>query len=390
MAQAEHVEAVKSPVHEHEHFPGVHTRLILTFVGLALIANGFLADRLLFPEQKEIGGISALLAALVLGLPILIGGFKEMARGRMHMSVLVAVAVLAAFVLGDYKVAGIVAFFMLLASLIEERTAEGARESVEQLMRFQPTRAELASGKVVDVSELRPGDHILLRPGDRIPADGRLVRGETTIDEATITGESLPADKQVGDEVFAGTHNLTGAVEVEVTRAGEDTTLGKVKRLILQAESTKTPLMQLIDRYAEWYTPVVLMVAAIVYIFTRDTTRVITVLVIACPCAFVLATPTAMVAGLTAAARLGILVKNVNVAFAVFNRKAQNVAPLGSIFTDEMKVISRNIYAFNIGRASKANDRPGNILHLELGLGFGNCIEWQIRLPLTRDASRLD
>ncbi|MFW6457657.1 MAG: HAD-IC family P-type ATPase, partial [Planctomycetota bacterium] len=300
MAHSEHEhDEAHSVMDDHEHVGSLQTRLLLTLVGGVLILNAFIAEKVLFPEQKEIAAISALLGALVLGAPIIIGGIKEMSRGRMHMTTLVAIAVFAAFVLADYTVAGIVAFFMLLASLIEEQTAEGARESVEKLMQFQPSRAELSNGDIIDVSDLKPGDRIRLRPGDRVPADGKIIRGETTVNEATVTGESMPADKMEEDEVFAGTHNLTGAVEVEVTRAGEDTTLGKVKNLILEAETTKTRLMQLIDRYAEWYTPVVLMLAAVVGVFTRDPQRVITVLVIACPCAFVLATPTAMVAALT-------------------------------------------------------------------------------------------
>ena len=348
MAQAE---AQTHAFHEHEHFGGLQTRLILTLIGAMLIVNSFLADYVFFPGQREAGAISALLAAIVLGTPIMIGGFQEMRRGRMHMNTLVAIAVLAAFVLGGkeitdvgghkvagYTVAGIVAFFMLLASLIEQQTAVGARESVEKLMRFQPTKAELASGQVVEVSELGPGDRVRLRPGDRVPADGKILSGQTAVDEATITGESVPADKGPGDEVFAGTHNLTGAVEMEVTRAGEDTTLGKVKQLILQAESTKTRLMQLIDRYAEWYTPVVLMLAAIVGVFTQDAQRVITVLVIACPCAFVLATPTAMVAGLTAAARLGILIKNVTHLEAAGDMTAVVFDKTGTLTTGELAV----------------------------------------------------
>ena len=349
-------ESHKGMAHEHEHFGAVQTRLVLTLIGGVLILNAFLADKIFFRDQPAIGSISAGIAALLLGVPILLSGFKEMARGRMHMSTLVAIAVLAALVLGGqggvsevgqekmagYKVAGIVAFFMLLASLIEEQTAKGARQSIEKLMRYQPESAELVSGEVVKVADLKAGDRIRLRPGDRVPADGRIVIGESTVDEATITGESLPADKRVGDEIFAGTHNLTGSVEVVVTRAGEDTTLGKVKHLILEAESTKSRLMQLIDRYAEWYTPVVLMVAAIVWVFTKDSTRVITVLVIACPCAFVLAQPTAMVAGLTAAARLGILVKDVGHLEAASEVTAMVFDKTGTLTTGELAVTSLN------------------------------------------------
>ncbi|MFO7958985.1 MAG: cation-translocating P-type ATPase [Candidatus Brocadiia bacterium] len=296
---------------DHEHVGSVQSRLVVTFIGFVIVLNAYLAHYVLFPDKEAIGAISAFIGAVILATPIIMGALQEVRRGRMHMTVLVAVAVIAAFALGDYKVAGLVAFFMLLATLIEEQTAAGARESVEKLMTLTPPTAELVSGEEVPVSELKPGDRVRVRPGDRIPADGLIRTGETTIDEATITGESVPADKVEGEEVFAGTNNLTGSVEVEVTRVGEDTTLGKVKRLILAAEGTKTQFMQLIDRYAAWYTPVVLMIAVIVGVFTGDPERSIAVLVIACPCAFVLATPTAMVAGLSAAARLGILIKNV-------------------------------------------------------------------------------
>ncbi len=345
-------------VHHHEHGPmcdhesvgSLQTRLVITLIGGLFILNSYIAEHVFFTGLEEVSAVSALIGALIVGLPIILGGFKEMSRGRMHMSTLVAIAGLAAFVLGgvgedgvgNYRVAGIVAFFMLIATLIEEQTAAGARESVEKLMRFQPAQAELTSGEVVEVARLQKGDRIRLRPGDRVPADGKIVSGQTAINEATITGESLPADKRVGDEVFAGTHNLTGALEVEVVSTGEDTTLGKVKRLILEAEGTRTRLMQLIDRYAQWYTPVILMLAAIVGVFTMDAERVITVLVIACPCAFVLATPTAMVAGLTAAARLGILIKNVTHLELAGDLTAMVFDKTGTLTTGELTVTSLN------------------------------------------------
>ena len=323
--------------HEHEHVGSIQTRLVITFIGLGLVVNAYLAD-LLFPNDPIIGGISGLAAALILAAPILLGGLREMRRGRMHMSVLVAIAVLASFALGNYTEAGIIAFFMMLASLIEQQTAAGARESVEKLMTLTPPTAELINGQTVRVSELKKGDRIRVRPGDRIAADGRIASGQTTINEATITGESFPVDKSEGEEVFAGTSNVTGSIEVEVTRVGEDTTLGKVKRLILDAESTKTPMMQLIDRYAHWYTPVVLMVAFIIYVFTQDMRRVITVLVVCCPCAFVLATPTAMVAGLSAAARLGVLIKKVGHLEAAGDITAVVFDKTGTLTTGELTV----------------------------------------------------
>jgi Cd2+/Zn2+-exporting ATPase len=158
---------------------------------------------------------------------------------------------------------------------------------------------------------LKVGDVIRIRPGDNVAADGAIVSGEGTFNQATITGESLPVDKKPGDQVFAGTQNLTGLLEVRVTKAGTDTALGRVRELILAAEKTKTPLLRIVDQYMVFYTPLVLVLGALVWAFTHDLNRVISVLVVACPCAFILASPTAMVAALSAAARLGILIKNV-------------------------------------------------------------------------------
>ena len=334
----------------HEHVGSVQNRLIVAFVGGVLVLNGYLADWIF--HNPVIGAVSALVGAVILAVPIMRGAWLEIRKGRLHMTVLVAIAVLAAFALagyeeagqhgvsGGYKVAGIVAFFMLLATLVEQQTAAGARESVEKLMTLTPLTAVLASGQTVPVSQIKPGDMLRIRPGDRIAADGLIVSGETTINEATITGESVPADKAEGAEVFAGTHNLTGSVEVEVTRVGEQTTLGQVKKLILEAEKTQTPFMQLIDQYSAWYTPLILMVALIIYVFTADPTRSVTVLVIACPCAFVLATPTAMVAGLSAAARLGILIKNVAHLEAAGNISAMVFDKTGTLTTGILTVTS--------------------------------------------------
>jgi Cd2+/Zn2+-exporting ATPase len=163
----------------------------------------------------------------------------------------------------------------------------------------------------VAASQLAVGDVIRIRPGDNVAADGVITNGQGSFNQATITGESLPADKKAGDEVFAGTQNLTGVLEVKVSRAGTDTTLGRVRELIIAAEKTKLPIQKIVDQYMGFYTPLVLVIGALVWAFTHDLNRVIAVFVVSCPCAFILATPTAMVAALSAAARLGILIKNV-------------------------------------------------------------------------------
>ncbi len=286
----------------------------LLLIGAALVLNGYLA-LWLYPSNPLAGDVCAAVGAAILVAPILVNAVRDLRHGHVHMDELVALAVLAAMAQGDFRTAGVIAFFMLVSMVIETRTAAGAHAAIESLVRLAPAVGRRLRGdgteEDVPAAELRPGDIIRLRPGDNVPADGRLRAGRTTLHEATVTGESLPAEKGPGDEVFAGTQNLTGAVEVEVLRAGEDTTLGRVRELILAAERTRLPFTRLMDRYAGHYTPVILAVAAFVWYFTDDWSRVVALLVMACPCALILATPTAMVAALSAAARLGILVKHV-------------------------------------------------------------------------------
>ncbi len=284
----------------------------------------------------------ALLGALLLGIPIIYHATKELLRGKTNMDELVALAVIAAIAAIDYKAAGAVAFFLLLANLVETRTALGARASIEGLVRLSPKKAHRLTDDgtehLVDPLELKPGDVVRVRPGDNIPADGTIVSGDSSINQANVTGESLPVDKTVGDEVFSGTNNLAGAIDIKVTRAGEDTTLGNVKKLILQAEKSRIPIMRLIDRYAGWYTPTILMLAGTVLFFTRDMSRAVAMLVVACPCALVLAVPTAMVAALSCAARLGILVKDVSTLETAKNLSAFVFDKTGTLTTGELTV----------------------------------------------------
>ena len=307
---------------EHTHGKQIRVSLALlgTLAGFVLLVSSFIAGSDYFSRFLYGGGVFqaeflAMAGALLLGAPIVIHAVKSLIKRQMHMDELVALAVIAAFVTGNYITAGLVAFFMLLSELIETRTALGARASIESLIKLTPKKANLiekdGSESEVNVSSLKPGDMVRTRPGDNIPADGEVIKGLSSVNEATITGESLPVDKVPGMLVFAGTTNLTGALDITVTKAGKDTTLGKVQSLIMQAEQTKIPIMRIIDRYINWYMPTILMIAAIVLFFTRNIDHPITILIISCPCALILATPTAMVAALSASARLGVLIKNV-------------------------------------------------------------------------------
>lgn len=286
------------------------------FVGLAFLLNAALAQKV-YPDNPVISPISALIGAMLLMAPALAMAWRDLRNGELHMSALVALAVLAAFVHGEYVMAGWVAMFMLLALAIESRAAAGAHAAIEALVRLAPETALRinadGTGTMARAADLALGDHIRVRPGDILPADGVIREGQTTLNEATITGESFPVDKGPGAQVFAGTDNLTGSVLLEVNRAGADTTLGQVRELILQAERSRLPLARIMDRYISYYVPAVAMVAVLVWVATGDLNRVISLLVIACPCGLVLAAPSAMVAGLAAAARRGILVRDVSV-----------------------------------------------------------------------------
>ncbi len=282
--------------------------------GSAFMLNAYLGD-VLFRDNPLVAEFSAALGALILAMPIFIAAVKDLAAGRMNMNELVALAVLAAMSQGDFRTAGLVAFFMLLALLIETKSAEGAHAAIEKLVKLAPASAqriqESGAEESIAASALIVGNVIRIRPGEVVPADGCVIRGETTLNESMITGESLPRDKGPGDEVFAGSQNLTGMIEVEVAKVGGETAIGRVRELILAAEQTKLPVTRIIDRCMHYYTPVILMLAALVWFVTDDWNRVIALLVLSCPCALILATPTAMVAALSAAARHGILIKNV-------------------------------------------------------------------------------
>jgi len=314
--------------HEHLHFKQdialeqthskqirVSIALLGTLAGGMLLLSHYAGKWLIYNPDSFQVEMLALAAAILLGTPIVWHAVKSLLRKETHMDELVALAIVAAVATKQYVAASVVAFFMLLSELVESRTALGARASIESLIKLTPQKANRVnsdgSETEVKVSEIRPGEIVRVRPGDNIPVDGEVLKGLSSINEATITGEALPVDKVPGMQVFAGTNNLTGALDITVTKAGSDTTLGKVQSLILQAEQTKIPIMRIIDSYVKWYTPTVLMIAGIALFFTRDINVAISILVISCPCALILATPTAMVAAISAAARLGILVKNV-------------------------------------------------------------------------------
>jgi Cd2+/Zn2+-exporting ATPase len=353
-----------------------------TLVGGTLLLCSVIAQLLWTKELYP--ALPAALAMLMLGAPLVYAAVQDLLKGEAGMNALVALAVIGAAATGKYQESAAIAFFMIVSGLIEKRTAIGAEASIESLIKLSPTKAarlrEGGGEEMVEAKVLRPGDLVRVRPGDNIPADGRVVTGTSTINQASITGESLPVDKIAGDEVFGGTINLTGVIDVEVTKAGADTLLGRVKDLILQAEKTKTPIMRLVDQYAAWYTPTVLMLVGVVLFFALrsdpDTAfdRAIAMLVIACPSALILATPTAMVAGLSAAARLGVLIKSVVTLEAARNLTAIVFDKTGTLTTGILQVTRL---------APQDSVEPGDLLRLAA------CAEQDSRHPVARAVTEM-
>lgn len=289
-------------------------------LGSAMLAGGLLAVGLLQrrfgpPEMSEIADLIVALAALVVAVPIFVAAL----RGVLAMDSnsfgdqLVALATLAAMAGGNFVTATLIPVIMSLGHFLEERSILGAQAAIDGLRQLHAREATLLTPqgeRSVDPQTLRSGDLLVVRPGELVAADGEIVQGNSAVDQSSLTGESVPADVSCGDTVFAGTLNLAGVLQVRVTRTGSQTTLGRVVNLLRGAEQSKTPVLKLIEQYAGYYLPIILTIAGVVLFVTRDMSRAIAVLVVGCPGALVLAGPTAMVAALAAASRLGILIKS--------------------------------------------------------------------------------
>ncbi|MBC7358332.1 MAG: cation-translocating P-type ATPase [Desulfacinum sp.] len=258
-------------------------------------------------------GTALALASLALnGLPIIWNAAKGLLERRTNVDELVSLAIIACLIQGEFLTAAFVSFVMVLGALIEELTTDSARNAIKSLMNLAPEMAVLVTEdgtRSVPLREVKVGDRLLIRPGDRIPVDGVIEAGQTSVDESAITGEPVPREKARGSEVFAGTLNQNGVVEIRVTKVGENTVLGKVIRLVASAEAHKPQAVRVIDRYARWFTPVILLCAGVTWGLTHDVSTAVTVLIVGCPCALILAAPTAIVAAVGRAARAGILVK---------------------------------------------------------------------------------
>lgn len=288
----------------------LNSRLYRTVIGLVLIILSIIFYR--FPETNLLANLLAVAAAVVCGTEMVIGAVKGVIRGKLNAAELVTLAIIGSFALGEYLVAAEVAFIMTAGGYLEERVIHKSRKAIHELSSLIPQSARLKISddeKMVPLTEIKPGDLVLVKPGEEVPVDGIINSGSSLVSEANITGESMPQGKRSGDSVFAGSISLDGALEILTQKAGNQSTLGRIVQLTHQALEEKTPAVRLADRYAGWFTPLVLSLTFLVYVLSGDPVRAITVLVVMCPCTLVLAVPTALSASLGKAVKNGILPK---------------------------------------------------------------------------------
>ena len=254
----------------------------------------------------------ALISVAVNGLPIIWGAVKGLIEREVNVDELVSLAITASLIQGEYLAAAVISFVMTLGGLIEQVTSESARKAIKSLIHITPQHATIIKNNdeiTVSVHEVSVGDVILIKPGERIPVDAVILTGISAVDESSMTGEPLPVEKKEGDALMAGTLNHNGVMKAKTIKVGENTALGKVIRLISEAELHRPEAVRLIDRYARWFTPVILTCAGVTWGITGEISRAVAVLIVGCPCALILAAPTATVAALGRASKAGILVK---------------------------------------------------------------------------------
>jgi Cd2+/Zn2+-exporting ATPase len=253
------------------------------------------------------------IASLVLGgYPIVKSAIKALLIPDLNVDTLVSIAAISATVVQAYQEAATVIFIMLLGEFLEHLTVGKTRKAIASLIQLSPKTAWVRREDKevqIPIEEVKTKEVVIVKPGERVPVDGKIISGCGSINQSTLTGESIPVEKGVGDRVYCGTINESGSCEIETTQVAEDTKLAQIKRLILEAQAEKSPTQRVMDRFARYFIPAILLIALVTFLITGDPVRAITILIVACPCALVLGTPTAVVAAIGNAARQGILIK---------------------------------------------------------------------------------
>ena len=294
---------------------------------MTIVAGIFLLLDLVPHLMEEFGGTPVQLSFLpfdpawvtifICGIPLLYLAIWRITYNRgvskISSALLICIAMFAALSIGELFAAGEVAFIMALGALLEDATTNRAKKGLKKLISLAPTQGRrIREGKeeMIPAEEIRKGDDLRILPGEIIPVDGKILTGETSVDQSIMTGESLPVDKTVGDGVFCGTINRFGAIDITATQVGEDSSLQKLIRMVEDAENKQAPMQRIADRVASWLVPVALLIAILAYVFTGNIVTGVTVLVVFCPCALVLATPTAIMAAIGQATKHGVIIKS--------------------------------------------------------------------------------
>ena len=299
----------------------------LASLSMTLVAAAFLLLDLVPHVMEEFGAEAAHMQILpfdpawvtvvICGIPLLYLSIWRIIYNRgiskISSALLISMAMLAAIAIGDLFAAGEVAFIMALGALLEEAITERAKKGLKNLLALSPTQGRrIRNGReeMIALEEIVRGDVLRILPGERIPVDGTILAGETSVDQSVMTGESLPVDKGAGEEVFCGTLNCFGSVDVEVKEVGESSSLQRLIRMVQAAEEKQAPMQRIADRWASWLVPLVLVLAVGAYAATANIIIAVTLLVVFCPCALVLATPTAIMAAIGQATKRGVIIKS--------------------------------------------------------------------------------
>lgn len=251
---------------------------------------------------------------IISGIPMLLLAMTRLIREKwISSALLIAIAMVASLLIGEIFAAGEVAWIMALGALLEDWTVERAKKGLRNLINLTPqTGRRIVDGveEMVSVDEIKIGDTLRILPGESVPVDGEIINGTSSLDQSIMTGESLPIDKEVGDEVFCGTMNLYGAIDIKATSLGENSSLQKLIDLVKAADEKQAPTQRIADKWATWLVPVALIIAIVAWLATGNIERGVTVLVVFCPCALILATPTAIMAAIGQATKYGVLIKS--------------------------------------------------------------------------------
>ena len=322
----------------------------ITLIGGILIAVAFLSKWTM--NNMSIFTWSLIVASIVGLAPIAIQAYQALKVKVVSIDVLVTIAVLGAFLIQNYEESAIVTFLFLFGAFLEQRTLNKTRSAIKELIDMAPESAlkKMDNGEFVEVEvdEVDVGDVLLVKTGAKVPVDGTVLTGEGSINEASITGESIPVGKEKGSNVFAGTILDNGTIQIVADRVGEDTTFGKIIELVEEAQDSKSEAERFIDRFSKYYTPAVLVLSFIIWLFSRDIELAITILVLGCPGALVIGVPVSNVAGIGNGARNGVLLKGSEVISDFSRLDTMVFDKTGTLTAGNPSVAEKEYYGDNI------------------------------------------